>query len=68
MAERKYSIVKGRLEKALMNGKQVRVYLMNGFQMIGEPIVDFDNESFQLRVDGKIKTIMFHALSTLETV
>ena len=68
MAKRKYNLIKGRLEEALRTGKQVRLYLMNGFQMIGEPIVDFDNESFQLRVDGKIKTIMFHALSTLETV
>ena len=66
MAERKYSIVKQRLEKAL--GKQVRVYLINGFQMVGEPTGTFDNESFQLHVDGKFKIIMFHALSTLEEV
>lgn len=68
MAEYKYDLFKEDLTKAAKAGRQVRAYLMNGFQMVGEPTGEFDNNSFRLKVDGKIKTIMFHALSTLEEV
>lgn len=43
-----------------------RLYLKNGFQMVGTPTGEYDGESFRFVSEGREKLVMFDAVSTVE--
>lgn len=66
MVEQKYRLLKDDLVAASNSKDKFRLYLKNGFQMVGTPTGEYDNESFRFVSEGKEKLVMFDAVSTVE--
>ncbi len=56
------------LKECAEQGRNIRVFLMNGFQIVGCPTGRVDDGSLEIEADGKKNWIFLHAISTLQEV
>lgn len=63
--EEMMSIENLQLAKAQESGQKVRIYIVNGYQINAE-IIDFDSDVILCSVEGRMKMIYRHAVSTIE--